>query len=129
MANNRSGQRPGGGLHSKNVVSKPVRTGAPARGYGPAWVAELGQMQGNHVTPYGGSETKWRGDPMATRSPAGGNVPLGNAIAGNVGKGGPGTGRTLYGQSGTQKQYGSGGPQKPAGRDILSEFGPDKRRY
>jgi hypothetical protein len=40
---------------------------------------------------------------------------------------GVGGGRTIY-KTGTQQQYGSGGPEKPAGRDILSSFGPDSRK-
>jgi hypothetical protein len=35
---------------------------------------------------------------------------MGNEIALNVGKGGPGTGRTLYGQCGTQGQHPNGNP-------------------
>jgi hypothetical protein len=37
-------------------------------------------------------------------------VPLGNVVARNVGGGGPGTGRNLYGQSGFQSQYGASNP-------------------
>jgi hypothetical protein len=51
--------------------------------------------------------------------------PLGNAVALNVGKGGPGTGRTTY-PSGYQALHGApvqGSTPKP--RDILSEFGPE----
>jgi hypothetical protein len=44
----------------------------------------------------------------ATGTP--GSVPLGNAVAGNVGKGGPGTGRKLYGKSGSQCQTGPANP-------------------
>jgi hypothetical protein len=60
----------------------------------------------------------------------GGNAPtnaaqkLGNEVALNVGKGGPGAGRTMYGKSGSQQQYGSpAGQPKPQGADILSSFG------
>src|SRR5450631_3614374 len=35
-------------------------------------------------------------------------APMGNDIALNVGKGGPGTGRQLYGQCGTQGQWSPG---------------------
>jgi hypothetical protein len=57
-------------------------------------------------------------------------VPFGNQVALNVGPGGCGTGRTLYGQAGSQ---GSHGPTNPGNapaknRDILSEFGPDYRK-
>jgi hypothetical protein len=53
---------------------------------------------------------------------------MGNKVALNVGKGGPGAGRTLYGKSGVQGQHGSVNPGQSrlgAGGDILREFGPD----
>jgi hypothetical protein len=40
----------GAGIKSKNVVRKPVRTGAGANRQLSAGVAQLGQRQGNHVT-------------------------------------------------------------------------------
>jgi hypothetical protein len=53
-------------------------------------------------------------------------VPLGNSLTNNVGKGGPGTGRTLYGQSGMQQMHGAPVQgQAPGRRDILSEYGRD----
>jgi hypothetical protein len=46
-------------------------------------------------------------------------------VALNVGKGGPGTGRTVM-RSGSQGTHGSVNPgHAPARRDILSEYGPD----
>jgi hypothetical protein len=51
--------------------------------------------------------------------------PLGNAVALNVGKGGAGTGRTIY-PSGYQSLHGApvqGSTPKPV--DILNQFGPD----
>jgi autotransporter passenger strand-loop-strand repeat protein len=61
---------------------------------------------------------------------------FGNEVALNVKgsfmvptSGGPGTGRTLYGQSGLQGQHGPvAGNQKPGVRDILSSFGPESSR-
>jgi hypothetical protein len=54
---------------------------------------------------------------------------FGNEVALNVKGGGPGTGRTLYGQSGTQGQHGPvAGSSKPAGREILGSFGPESKR-
>lgn len=52
-------------------------------------------------------------------------VPLGNDLATNVGKGGPGAGRTVY-RSGSQAQT-PPAREMPAGRDTLSEFGPERR--
>jgi hypothetical protein len=53
--------------------------------------------------------------------PGVGTVPLGNEVAKNVGRGGAGTGRKLYGQSGSQQQYGApeGKPAPKGGRDAL----------
>jgi hypothetical protein len=42
-------------------------------------------------------------------------VPLGNELTTNVGKGGPGAGRTLYGKSGMQGQH---GPSAPGAKDY-----------
>jgi hypothetical protein len=47
-----------------------------------------------------------------------GAQPLGNAVAKNISVGGPGTGRTLYGQSGTQQAYARNPGQSVGGRDI-----------
>jgi hypothetical protein len=58
-------------------------------------------------------------------------APMGNALTNNVGKGGPGTGRTIYGKSGSQGCYGTpdrgetgivGAADKGA-RSILGEKG------
>ena len=49
-------------------------------------------------------------------------VRQGNEIALNVGRGGPGAGRTLYGQAGSQGTYGAtnpGNPRPNAKRDAL----------
>jgi hypothetical protein len=50
---------------------------------------------------------------------------LGNAVSLNVGKGGPGAGRTIY-RAGTQMDTPKPTPMSP-GRDILNSFGPDFR--
>jgi hypothetical protein len=116
----------GGGLGSSVVNEQGQRLGAPREGVRPGYAGQLGQKQGSHITD--GYETDYRGAKMQAPRPTAASVPLGNALATNVGAGGPGTGRTLYGQSGSQGQYGSGGPLKPGGRDILSDFGPDYRK-
>jgi hypothetical protein len=57
-------------------------------------------------------------------------VPYGNEVALNVGKGGCGTGRTLY-KTGSQGQQGAtspGNPRPVPDRHILSSYGPDYRR-
>jgi hypothetical protein len=108
----------GGGPRSRNVVEKPVRTGKRegASRMLPAGTAQLGQRVGNHITNkgstrYGGLEIN--AGPMGAM----GAVPLGNAVALNVGKGGVGKGYKQYGQAGSQGCYGKpdqGNPMKPA---------------
>ena len=125
MATDRQGHKPGGGIASKVNVQTPVRTGSGSKGISPGWVAQRGQKQGDHVTNRGDG-TGYRGEPKFT----GQNfqpVKFGNELATNVGKGGPGAGRTIH-SCGSQGMTGSGGPQKPAGRDILSSFGPESSR-
>jgi hypothetical protein len=114
----------GGGYGSRQHVEKPIRTGSGSKGVSPGWAGQKGQLQGNHITD--DKNTGYTGEKKFT----GKNfqpVKFGNEVALNVGKGGCGTGRTIY-KTGSQDQYGSGGPQKPAGREILSEFGPDYRK-
>ena len=115
------GHRAGGGIASKNVrhVSAP-KSEPRAHDRNPGAVAQYGAMVGNHAT-HQGKSTPYRGDPDFTRS--GYSPPQGPTSFSNVG---PGGGRKIYG-SGSQQQYGSGGPPKPAGRDILSEYGPDSK--
>jgi hypothetical protein len=108
---------------NKNV--KPsVKTGTGSRSTNPGGVGQLGQSQGSHVTR--GEESDYRGDPLHSgRSFQ--PVKFGNEVALNVRGGGPGTGRTIH-KTGSQQQYGSGGPEKPSGRDILGSFGPESSR-
>ena len=82
-------------------------------------------MRGSHTTEKGDmplkSEPLYKG-PL----PGVGAVPLGNQLTNNVGAGGPGAGRTLYGQSGSQKMHGSPAPgYSPPRKDILSDYGPE----
>jgi hypothetical protein len=103
MAKNRSGHRPGGGIASKQHVSKPVRTGAPRERVIVAGVAQLGQRQGNKAM--GKAERlDYSGVPIF--SGQGYPSKLGNSVALNVGGGGPGTGRTIY-KTGTQCMTGA----------------------
>ena len=124
----KSGNQPGGGYGSRQHVEKPIRTGSGSRGTNPGGVGQLGQIQGSHVTR--GEESNYRGDPLHSgRSFQ--PVPFGNSVALNVGKGGVGTGSTLYGQSGSQGCHGqpaSGNPRPTPDRHILSSYGPDYRR-
>jgi hypothetical protein len=97
---------PGGGPQSKNVVRPNVRTGKGSESARPAGVSQLGQMQGDHVTTHGGGDTGYRGERLhndRSFQP----VKFGNELALNVKGGGPGTGRTLHGQSGSQGCHGT----------------------
>ena len=87
-----------------------VRTGQKPTGVNPAAVSQIGSSLGNHVTD-GSTKLAYRGEPYRTKTPIG--VPLGNAIATNIGKGGPGTGRTVM-VSGSQCQTGPVNPGSPA---------------
>jgi hypothetical protein len=121
----RSGIGSGGGYHTKQHVEKPVRTGSGSKGISEGWVGQKGQLVGNHITD--DKNTGYTGEKKFT----GKNfqpVKFGNEVALNVGKGGCGTGRTIY-SCGSQDQHGEvAGNPKPAGRDILSSFGPDYRK-
>jgi hypothetical protein len=109
----------GGGINSRVNVTKPVRTGQPATKISPKGVSQYGSSIGNHATDSGrmlrgGVETPHLG-PMSGP----GSVKLGNEVAMNVGGGGPGSGRVLYGQSGTNQQYGKPeGTVRPPGRGF-----------
>src|SRR6516164_11573146 len=119
MANRNSGHRPGGGLHSRVVKhSSNPKVEPKPHARNPATVAQYGALVGNHAT-HQGKSTPYRGEPDFTR--AGYSPPQGPTSFSNIG---PGGGRKIYG-SGSQQQYGSGGPAKPSGRDILSDYGPE----
>jgi hypothetical protein len=120
----------GGGIHSKNVVRKPIREGTSRRqGYHVAGVAQQGQKQGSHVMSSGinRGDTGYRGESIF--GGAGYKSQLGNSVALNVGGGGPGKGRTVMacGQQGT---HGSVVPGQPAQvkTEIFPGFGPSKGR-
>jgi hypothetical protein len=110
-----------GGVGSKVNREVGVRVGDRARAGNVRGVSQIGQSLGNHVT-----ETARKGQPVenlyGAKQPAGGpgGVPLGNQVALNVGKGGCGAGRNLYGQSGTQ---GVQGPVNPGGGRIANTKG------
>jgi hypothetical protein len=109
------------------VHKQGTRDGVAARGMNPRGVSQIGSSMGNH-TANSGKALRGVVEPVrGATAPKGGpgGVALGNAAAKNVGAGGPGAGRVVYG-SGTQGQHGAAaGSPKPAGRDILSDFGPD----
>jgi hypothetical protein len=117
----------GGGPGSR-ALGKPTQyfTGQPSQRVAPGGVDQLGQAMSNHATD-SGKALRNPATPLSAGSFGGpGSTKLGNEVALDVGGGGVGTGRTLYGQSGTQAQHGAvAGSPAPAGKDILNSFGPD----
>jgi hypothetical protein len=123
-------RKAGGGINSKQHVSKPVRYGDRATKINPRGVAQIGTNRGNHATTRSALLTGDVEPVSVGKNPAGGpgSVTLGNEITTNVKGGGPGKGRVLYGQSGSNQTYGPvAGAPKPQGRDILSEFGGESK--
>jgi hypothetical protein len=119
----RRGGNAGGGINSRVNKSVPTRTGTPARGISPGGVSQFGSSVGNHATG-SAATTGYRGERyLEGKTPAGGAVPLGNQVALNVGKGGAGTGRTIY-KTGSQ----SGMPVTPRAigptKDSSQSTGP-----
>jgi hypothetical protein len=115
------GHIPAGGIHSRTVVNKPVRTGTGSHGTRPGGAASIGQSYGSHVTNK--DDTGYRG-PKFHDGKSFQPVKFGNEVSLNVGRGGPGTGRTLYGQSGSQGCHGSVNPGNPPPnrqRDALEQ--------
>ena len=101
----------GGGINSNKFVRSPVSAGPPRTNVvSPGAVSQIGVRQ---VTSTG------KPDPLITRTAP--QVPLGNAVALNVGKGGPGVGRDVH-RSGTQS------PTPPAIPMPLGEWGLDPKK-
>jgi hypothetical protein len=106
------GHKPGGGIKSRNVAEKGVRTGAPRERIRHSGVAQIGQRVGNHVTNQGA--TGYGGiNPFG----AGQGYPseLGNTLAART-VCGPGGSREVM-RSGSQGMTGAPakGNPKPAG--------------
>ena len=114
------------GVKSRNVVSKPVRAGPGARAVNERWVSQIGQSMGNHVCGIEGGGKTLHGVRAHPYKGRGFNpVPQGNELVNNVGGGGPGKGRVLYGQAGSQRQYGAANAGNP--RPVDKNTWPDKR--
>jgi hypothetical protein len=118
----------GGGIRSRVNVKVGVKGGSrSADKVSPAGLSQYGTAQGGNLRQAGSFTGVNSATPVFSGSKAN-PVPFGNAKALDVGKGGVGTGRTVY-RSGYQSQWG-GAVQgsSPARKDILSEFGPERRR-
>jgi hypothetical protein len=94
----------GGGYGSKNVVNPNVKIGSGSTGIRPSYTNAPGSHFGDHSTD--GTSTGYRG-PKREDGKSFQPVPFGNQVALNVGKGGCGTSRTLYGQAGSQGTHDS----------------------
>jgi hypothetical protein len=98
-----------GGLGSRALTPKTnvYFGGQPSQRVSPGGVSQAGSALGNHSTD-SGKNLRGAVEPMYGGSFGGpGSTKLGNEVALNVGGGGVGTGRVLYGQSGTQAQHGA----------------------
>jgi hypothetical protein len=126
MKKSGSASRPGGGPNSKNVVQQRVITGKSAYGVSPGWSSQLGSAIGNKVTEEVGGKLSYRGEGMREgKTPI--SVPLGNQLATNVGKGGPGAGRVVH-SCGSQTGVSPTRSPNASGKDILRDYGPDSKR-
>ena len=98
----------GGGISMPKNVRASVKAGPPSTNkINPGGAAQLGSSAYQNPTPL--------------KSGTMSQVPMGNAVALNVGKGGPGTGRTVY-RSGTQS------PTPAVSPPTLGEWGLDPKR-
>jgi hypothetical protein len=104
------------GIRSKNVVRKPVRTGAARQGPHVAGVAQIGQRVGDHSTEKR-SSSGYRGeDLIGPKRPI--SVKLGNEVAATT-TCGVGGSRTIYKSGG---QHGLTDRPMPEGREIFPGF-------
>jgi hypothetical protein len=88
-------------IASKNVSKQNVRTGAGSRAVSVDWVGQQGTSLGNKVMGRGEPLKGIRAQPFKT--PSFDPIAQGDALATNVGKGGFGTGRTLYGDQAARR--------------------------
>ena len=88
-----------------------MRTGTGSKGTRPGGAEGIGKSYGSHITNK--SDTGYRGPQFYTGKQFQSGVKFGNEVALNVGKGGCGTGRTLYGQAGSQGTHGATNPGQP----------------
>jgi hypothetical protein len=107
MATHRSGHRPAGGVHSKQVIHKPQPKREPrSHAIDPGAVSQIGTSR------FLGREELRTG--KGYEAPVG---PTSTMVSG------PGGGRTVY-KSGGQHGLGPAKPM-PEGRDTLAEYGPE----
>jgi len=114
----------GGGIDSNQRREVGVRNGSGSKGVSPRGVSQVGGSYGNHATDRVGKSTG-AVEPIYG-GPSFQSVPFGNEVSAAT-KCGPGGSRNLYGQSGSQQQYGpaapgvdvGSGPSTRTGRDLI----------
>ena len=116
----------GGGISSRVVKQVDIKSGSPnLTAYSPRGVSQIGAAQGSRLDRAGSFTTRNSALPYSDGQRKD-FVPLGNSLTNNIGPGGPGSGRVLYGQGGTQQMHGApvqGSSPKPV--DLLSQFGSE----
>lgn len=81
MSNKLSKGSAGGGMGSRKVTQRPVKTGSPAQGIRERGVSQIGSSLGNKSTNSGKMLRKAVEPVRGGPTPAGGNVPLGNEVS------------------------------------------------
>jgi hypothetical protein len=107
------GNKKGGGIGSKATHAPTTYfTGRPSTRINPKGVSQVGQSLGNRSM---GNAKRLNAVESVRAGTVGGlgSVPLGNSVATNVGKGGPGAGRQVM-PSGQQCCHGPANPGSPA---------------
>jgi hypothetical protein len=114
----------GGGINSRVVKQVDIKSGSPSlTAYSPRGVSQIGASQGSMLSKAGSFTSRNSAVPLSEGQKRD-FVSLGNSLTNNIGAGGPGSGRVLYGQGGTQSVHGPVAQgSAPGQRDILSEFG------
>jgi hypothetical protein len=113
----------GGGINSNKRVEVGVRRGtASADKVSPGGVSQLGSATGDRLRAPGAHTGQPTSVPVFVGTKPQAAI-LGNQKASDVGKGGPGSGRTVY-RTGYQSLRGPvAGSPKPQGRDFLGGLG------
>jgi hypothetical protein len=114
-----------GNRGGKTPVRVSVKTGpSTAKANSPSRAAHVGRAIGNHASDAGGKTLVRPADPVRVNpNPA----PFGNTKALDVGRGGPGAGRTLHGQGGSQSGPGGHSGAPSGNRQPITERGSAPR--
>ena len=117
--------RSGGGEGSRQHVRTPIKAGpANTKKISVSAAANQGLSKGNHAMN-NGKTLQRPADPLVQKRVA--QVPSGNAVALNVGRGGPGAGRVVN-PCGSQGQHGPVNPGANSGSSALGGAGGGANR-